>query len=183
MKAFYIYVVLVVIVILILLASCSPAKRMQRICIKHPELCKRDTFKIDGEIQVLNDTIYQDSIITLILNECDSILKARGLSHGIAMDTIKINRPWIKKKIKPQIPVYRCLNDTLKIDFKNGFVKVWQVSDKFKYEVVNIQPMVIFIPEEKKGVIDRVKEKATYVFIGLGLCLFCFSAGWLVAKI
>jgi len=174
---FYIYVVLVFIVILILLASCSPSKRMQRICIKHPELCKRDTITLKGETQVNNDTIYQDSIITLVLNECDSILKALG------KDTIKIDRTRIKKIIKPQIPIYRCLNDTLKIDFKNGHVKVWQVSDKFKYEVVNIQPMVVFIPEEKKGIIDRIKDQAENVLIGLGVCLVCFSAGWLIGKV
>jgi hypothetical protein len=162
-----------VIVILILLASCSPAKRMQRICIKHPELCKRDTFKIDGEVQVLNDTIYQDSIITLVLNECDSILKARSGDTN----KILIDRTRIKRIIKPQIPVYKCLTDTLKIDFKNGHVKVWQVQDKFKYEVVNIQPPVIFVEESW---IDRFKPNfgvlgMLIIFVcgvSLGGCIF-----------
>jgi hypothetical protein len=174
--SFYLWIAFWVIILLILLASCSPAKRIQRICLKNPELCTRDTFKIDGEIQVLNDTIYQDSIITLVLNECDSILKARK-------DTVKIDRTRIKRIIKPQIPVYKCLNDTLKIDFKNGFVKVWQVSDKFKYEVVNIQPMVVFVPEEKKGIIDRVKGSIVNVLIGLSVCLTCFTVGFVIGKV
>jgi hypothetical protein len=169
---FYIYVVLVFIVILILLASCSPAKRIQRICLKNPELCTRDTFKIDGETQVLNDTIYQDSIITLVLNECDSILKVLG------KDTVKIDRTRIKKIIKPQLPIYKCLNDTLKIDFKNGFVKVWQVSDKFKYEVVNIQPPVIIVTEK-----ESFKETIKQGLIGLGICFICFCAGWFFGKL
>jgi hypothetical protein len=141
---FYLWLSFWITLLLILLASCSPVKRMQRICIKNPELCKRDTLKVNGEAQIFNDTIYQDSIITLILNECDSILKARSAVNDTAK--ILIDRSRIKKLIKPQIPVYRCLTDTLKIDFKNGHVKVWQVSDKFKYEVVNIQPPVILVP-------------------------------------
>jgi hypothetical protein len=144
-KWFYMWIAFWVIVGIILFSSCSPAKRMQRICNRHPELCKRDTLKINGDVEVFNDTIYQDSIITLVLNECDSILKARS------GDTAKIliDRTRIKRIIKPQIPVYKCLTDTLKIDFKNGHVKVWQVQDKFKYEVVNIQPPVIIIPERR----------------------------------
>jgi hypothetical protein len=143
---FYLWLSFWITILIILASSCSPAKRIQRICLKNPELCTRDTFKIDGEVQVLNDTIYQDSIITLVLNECDSILKLRFANDSAK---ILIDRTKIKRIIKPNLPVYRCLNDTLKIDFKNGFVKVWQVIDKFKYEVINIQPPVIIVPVEK----------------------------------
>jgi hypothetical protein len=163
---FYLWIAFWIIIIIVLLASCSPAKRMQRICNKHPELCKRDTFKIDGEVQVLNDTIYQDSIITLVLNECDSILKARsGDTNKILIDRIRI-----KKIIKPSIPVYKCLTDTLKIDFKNGHVKVWQVQDKFKYEVINIQPPIVIVELEKSWH-DRFKPN----FGVLGMLLVFLS--------
>jgi hypothetical protein len=161
-------------ILLILLTSCSPSKIMQRICNKHPELCKRDTFKIDGEAQIFTDTIYQDSIITLIMNECDSILKSVNDTAKIKIDRIRI-----KQKIKPQIPVYRCLTDTLKIDFKNGSVKVWQVGDKFKYEVINIQPPVIFIEESW---IDRFKPN--FGILGM-LVIFLsglFCGGYLFRK-
>ncbi len=166
------YLIAVIAVWLMLFfSSCSPGKRMQRICIKHPELCKSDTITKLAEVQVFTDTIYQDSIITLVLNECEEYLKAKNDSLINKTKNVKTKINNIRKLINPVLPTYRCLTDTLIQEFKHGVVRVWQEGDKIKCSLLNIQPPVVVVPENS-GVTGWIEKK-----LGISLYLLIFVCG------
>ena len=107
-------------IFIISMICCSPAKRLQKLLKKHPELLQTDTITV-------SDTLYLAEI-----NISDS---AQLDTSTAAIDSILRYLPSDKEIIEKIRFIYqnkRLLTDTFRIYQDSVLVKIWQAGDKLK---------------------------------------------------
>ena len=67
---YYLLFLIAIAICMAILASCTPQKRLARLCDKHPQLCTYDTTVIDTQIthrSVIDSTFYLNRVDTILL--------------------------------------------------------------------------------------------------------------------
>lgn len=112
------------------LASCTPQQRLNRLLKKHPELVKHDTVFIEKTITIAEVKADTGKKVNTNVAGVDSIIQ----HYTQLLDSANANR--LTTEIKNYIINRPCLEDTLRLDLKNGgYIKVFQENGEIKLKL------------------------------------------------
>lgn len=165
---------LIALICFFFLGACNPQRKLNRLISNNPELAK-------------TDTVYSTKNIWLPGFHIDTTFNASNNVNGLneIFEAYKqyidsVNRARLVKEVKNYIVERKCLEDTFYIALNNnGSCKIWQVKDKFHYQLS--QPgkkyeFTVPVSVQQINVVEKNNWKFFWIGFSIlpGICIISF---------